>query len=90
MEKRFFTHLFHVLLQCLFGTADLVDPFRKLHIDNDTLVLNIVCSLLQNAIYNPPEGAGGIAHLLCLQDVLIGERTPLVWSDRAKRRESAK
>jgi hypothetical protein len=37
--------------------------------------------LLQDAIDDTPESVGRIAGLLCLQDVFIGERAPLMRCD---------
>ena len=66
--------------------VDLVDAFRELQVDSDSLFVYVLLSLLQHTADDPSEGAGGIAGLLCLQDVLIGEGAPLVRSDRAVER----
>lgn len=79
------THIRQAIFKLSLGIADLVDSFGELEIDNDFLLVDVVCSLLQDTIDDAPESAGGVALLFRLQDVFIGERAPLVRSDRAGR-----
>lgn len=79
------THILQASLQLSLGIVDLIDSFRELEVDSDPLVVDVLSGLLQDAIDNASESAGGIALLLGLQNVLIGERTPLVRSDGAGR-----
>ena len=79
-------YLFQAFFESFLDMVDLVDAFRELQVDSDSLFVYVLLSLLQHTADDPSEGAGGIAGLLCLQDVLIGEGAPLVRSDRAVER----
>lgn len=52
--------------------------------------MDVLPDLLQDSIDDAPKSAGGIAGLLGFQNVLIGERAPLVWSNRAEGEERGK
>lgn len=90
MEKTCVVHisyLFQAFFESFLDMVDLVNPLREFQVDCDSLLLDVLPGLLQNTADDSPEGTGGIASLLCLQDVFIGEGAPLVRSDRAGERE---
>lgn len=66
-------YLIQVLFENTFSIADLINSLGELQVDSDLLLLDVLFSLLEDSSDDPSEGAGGIALLLCLQDVLIRE-----------------
>lgn len=89
-NMRWKPHLSQPFFESFLDVVDLVNPLGEFQVDGDPLLLDILQSLFQDTADHSPEGAGGIAGLLCLQDVLIGERAPLVRSDRAGGQEERK
>ena len=75
------TCLCKVFLQPLLCFCSLPDPLVKGLVDYSSLPQHVFQALVQHTADDPTKGGGGIALLLSLQDVLVGEVLPLARSN---------
>lgn len=74
-------YLRKVFLQFLLGFCCLSDPLLKGLVHHSSLPQHVFQGLVQDTADDPAKSGGGIALLLSLQDVLVGEVLPLTGSD---------
>ena len=65
------------LLLCFFG---LMDSLSKCQVDYISLLQDVLLCLVKDSIDGSPEATGGIPLLLRVDNILIGEGDPLLWS----------
>lgn len=69
-----------MLLKLLLCFLCLVDSLGKCQIDYFSMLQDILLCLFDDSIDSSPEAAGCILLLLRVDNVLIGEGDPLLWS----------
>ena len=65
------------LLLCFLG---LMDSLSKCQVDYISLLQDVLLCLVEDSIDGSPEATGGIPLLLRVDNILIGEGDPLLWS----------